>query len=164
MVAIMNQDKDRDKDSDRELQRDLLSGRKFSLADVIGQEGGSFLKGESPVPQLMQAVTEINAFIAANLDDSSGALQAVLQNWVRDDRAKVSSSLRAPLVALRQIIEAILNNKELFYEFVRQVDFKWGQIYDERPYFQSPGQPPDPLDEYSHDSVREQLVNLLKTV
>lgn len=158
MVAIMNQD------NDRELQRDILSGRKFSLADVIGQEGGSFLKGESPVPELMQAVAEINAFIAANLDDSSGALQAVLQNWVRDDQPKVSSSLSSPLVALRQIIEAILDNQELLYEFVRQVDFKWGQIYDERPYFQRPGQGPHPKDEYSHDSVREQLVSLLNTL
>ncbi len=83
---------------------------------------------------------------------------------MRDDEAKVSSSLSSPLVALRQIIEAILNNKELFYEFVRQVDFKWGQIYDERPYFQRPGQPSHPEDEYSHDSVREQLVSLLKTL
>ena len=164
MVSVMTRDEDKDKESDRELQRDILSGRQFSLADVIGKEGGSFLKGESPVPPLMQAVAEINAFVAANLGDSSGALQAVLQNWVKDDEERVSNSFNSPLVALRQIIEAILNNEELFYEFVRQVDFKWGQIYGERPYFQRPGQPANPLDEYSHEIVREKLVAFLETM
>ena len=164
MVSVMTRDEDKDKESDRELQRDILSGRQFSLADVIGKEGGSFLKGESPVPPLMQAVAEINAFVAANLGDSSGALQAVLQNWVKDDEERVSNSFNSPLVALRQIIEAILNNEELFYEFVRQVDFKWGQIYGERPYFQRPGQPAHPLDEYSHELVREKLVAFLETI
>lgn len=162
MVSIMTRDED--KESDRHLQQDILSGRQFSLADVIGKEGGSFLKGESPVPPLMQAVAEINAFVAANLGDSSGALQAVLQNWVKDDLERVSNSLNSPLVALRQIIEAILNNEELFCEFVRQVDFKWGQIYDERPYFQRPGQAAHPLDEYSHEFVREKLVAFLETI
>ncbi|MDY6803556.1 MAG: hypothetical protein SXA11_07080 [Cyanobacteriota bacterium] len=156
--------RDEDKESDRNLQQDILSGRQFTLADVIGKEGGSFLKGESPVPPLMQAVAEINAFVAANLEDSSGALQAVLQSWVKNDREKVSNYFNSPLVALRQIIEAILNNEELFYEFVRQVDFKWGQIYGERPYFQRPGQPAHPLDEYSHESVREKLVAFLETI
>ena len=162
VVVVMTQDKDKDKEI--ELQRDILSGRKFSLADVIGQEGGSFLKGESPVPPLIQAVTEINAFIAARLGDSSGALQAVLQDWVRDDEAKVSSYFNSPLLALRKIVEEILGNEELFYEFVRQVDFKWGQIYGERPYFQRPGQPPHPQDEYTHESVRKQLVGLLELI
>ena len=158
----MTQDKDKDKEI--ELQRDILSGRKFSLADVIGQQGGSFLKGESPVPPLMQAVTEINAFIASRLGDSSGALQAVLQDWVRNDETKTSSYLNSPMLALRLIIEELLNNEELYYEFVRQVDFKWGQIYGERPYFQRPGQPPHPKDEYTHQSVRERLVGLLKLI
>jgi len=160
----MAPDKDRDREKEIELQRDILSGRKFSLADVIGKEGGSFLKGESPVPPLMQAVTEINAFIASRLGDSSGALQAVLQDWVKNDQAKVSSYLNSPMLALRLIIEELLNNDELYYEFVRQVDFKWGQIYGERPYFQRPGQPAHPQDEYTHQSVKERLVGLLKLI
>jgi hypothetical protein len=55
-----------------------------------------------------------------------------------------------------------LSNHELLYEFVKQVDFKWGQMYDERPYFQSPGQAPHPNDEYTHESVKKKLRKLVK--
>ncbi|WP_013323961.1 hypothetical protein [Gloeothece verrucosa] len=155
---------DQDKNTPDELLQDILAGRQFSLADVIGREGGDFLKGESPVPKLLQAVTEINVFIAQNLADSSGALQAILQNWVKDDQAGVSRHLNCPLLALRDLLETIVNNPQLLYELVKQVDFKWGQIYDERPHFQLPGQPPHPEDEYTHESVKEKLNNLLELV
>ncbi|MDJ0581492.1 hypothetical protein [Crocosphaera sp.] len=139
------------------IQREILAGRKFSLAEAIGREGGDFLKGESPVPKLVQATTEINTFIAINLQDSSGALQAVLQTWISTDEAEVSKNLDSPLQALKQMLDKILDNSELLYELVRQVDFQWGKMYDERPYFQSPGQPPHPDDEYTHESVEEKL-------
>ena len=157
-------DKD-DKDSDRDLtiQRDILSGRKFSLAEAIGREGGSFLKGESPVPKLAQAIAELQMFIKQNLPDSSGALQAILCVSVETD-ARVPQHLDAPLIALEKILNALLNNQNLFYDFVRQVDRKWGEIYAERPYFQQPGQPPHPQDEYTHESVRLQLVDLINAV
>jgi len=67
-----NQKPNRDQpneDLEREIIADLLSARKFSLADAIAKEGGGFLKGESPVPKLVQATTEINNFITANLID-----------------------------------------------------------------------------------------------
>ncbi|MDJ0732184.1 MAG: hypothetical protein QNJ33_19580 [Crocosphaera sp.] len=143
------------------IQREILAGRKFSLAEAIGREGGDFLKGESPVPKLVQATTEINTFIALNLQDSSGSLQAVLQTWISTDEAGVSQNLDSPLQALKQMLDKIINNSELLYELVRQVDFQWGKMYDERPYFQSPGQTPHPNDEYTHESVEEKLKILL---
>ena len=143
------------------IQREILAGRKFSLAEAIGRDGGDFLKGESPVPKLVQATTEINTFIAINLQDSSGALQAVLQTWISTDEAGVSKNLDSPLTALKQMLDNIIDNSELLYELVRQVDFQWGKMYDERPYFQSPGQPPHPDDEYTHESVEEKLKSLL---
>ena len=143
------------------IQREILAGRKFSLAEAIGREGGDFLKGESPVPKLVQATTEINTFIAINLQDSSGALQADLQTWISTDEAGVSKNLDSPLTALKQMLDNIIDNSELLYELVRQVDFQWGKMYDERPYFQSPGQPPHPDDEYTHESVEEKLKSLL---
>ena len=148
------------KEKNEAIQREILAGRKFSLAEAIGREGGDFLKGESPVPKLVQATTEINTFIAINLQDSSGALQAVLQTWISTDEAGVSQNLDSPLQALKQMLDKILDNSELLYELVRQVDFQWGKMYDERPYFQSPGQPPHPNDEYTHESVEEQLTSL----
>lgn len=148
----------------QDLQKDILSGRKFSLADLIGREGGDFLKGESPVPLLVQATTAINLFIAQNLSDLSGALQPVLQNWVKADQAKVSHHLDNPLLALSEIIKEILDNEQLLYDLVKQVDFTWGQIYQEKPYFQKLGQQPHPDDEYTHESVRAQLTKLLNIV
>ena len=49
---------------DQAIRQEILAGREFSLAEVIGREGGDFLKGESPVPKLVQAINEINLFIA----------------------------------------------------------------------------------------------------
>ena len=154
-----------DKNNDRDLaiQREILSGRKFSLAEAIGREGGSFLKGDSPVPKQVQAIAQIHGFIKKNLSDSEGALVAVLSTWVETD-LRVAENLNSPLIALNQILSSLLDNQNLLYEFVRQVDFKWGQIYDERPYFQRPGQTAHPNDEYTHESVRLQLIELLDIV
>ena len=154
-----------DKDNDRDLaiKREILSGREFSLAEAIGREGGNFLKGESPVPKLAQAIAQLQMFINQNLSDPSGALQAVLYNWVKTD-SRVSQHLNSPLIALNEILSTLIDNQSLLHEFVRQVDHKWGQIYDERPYFQQPGQPAHPEDEYTHESVRLQLMKLLDIV
>jgi len=43
---------------------------------------------------------------------------------------------------------------------VQQADWEWGQMYGERLYFQKPGQPAHPEDEYSHESVAEKLAYL----
>lgn len=149
---------------DEDLQRDILRGRQFTLADLIAREGGDFLKGESPVPKMVQVTTEIKQFIAANLGDSSGALQAILQLTVDEAIRKVSQNLDDPLQALRAILEEILDNPALLYELVHRVDVKWGQMYGERPFFQQPNQIPHPEDEYTHDSVRERLESLLERV
>ncbi|NQZ65375.1 MAG: hypothetical protein HRT59_25880, partial [Crocosphaera sp.] len=55
----------------------------------------------------------------------------------------------------------LLKNRVLLLFSKPQVDFQWGKMYDERPYFQSPGQPPHPDDEYTHESVEEKLKSLL---
>ena len=142
------------------LQQDILDSRPFSIAEAIGREGGTFLKGESTVPKLVQVITAINTFIDRNLRDPSAALQAILHQWVKAD-PRVSQYKETPLIALEAILQSILDNPNLLYELVRQVDIKWGQMYDERPYFQQPGQPPHPNDEYTHESVRQDLQDLL---
>lgn len=146
------------------IQKEILAGREFSLAEVIGREGGSFLKGESPIPRLVQAKNEINLFIDRNLTDSSGALKAVLQMLVTADEACVSRHLNSPLDALREFLEMLVHNPQILYEVVKQVDVQWGQFFGERPYFQQPGQAPHPEDEYTHESVHQQLVELLNSL
>ena len=147
------------REEDLLLQQDILDSRPFSLAEAIGREGGTFLKGESTVPKLVQVVTAINTFIDRNLIDPHAALQAILHQWVKGD-PRVSKYKETPLVALEEILSSIIDNPNLLYELVRQVDIKWGQMYGERPYFQQPGQPPHPDDEYTHESVRRDLLNL----
>ncbi|MEM6611812.1 MAG: hypothetical protein AAF652_06055, partial [Cyanobacteria bacterium P01_C01_bin.72] len=125
------------------LQQDILESRPYSLAEAIGREGGTFLKGESTVPKLVQVITQINTFIDRNLDDPAAALQAILHQWIKGD-PRVSQYKATPLVALREILQTILDNQNLLYELVRQVDIKWGQMYGERPHFQQPGEAPHP--------------------
>jgi hypothetical protein len=151
-------------EQDDRIEQDARTGREFSLAELISREGGDFLKGESPIPQLVQAVTEINRFIVNHLPDSSGCLQSVLQTWVTLDEPKVSQHLDQPLSALEEILISILENQQLLYELVKQVDFKWGQLYQEKPYFQQPGEPPHPDDEYTHESVYATLGEFLDSV
>ncbi len=153
-----------DRDMTADMQAEFRAGRKFSIADLIAQEGGDFLKGDSPVPKLTQAMTEINLYISNHLSDSSGALQAILQTRVKGDEVTVSRHLNEPLLALRDILESLLDHPYRLYDLVKQADVKWGQMYDERPHFQKPGQLPHPDDEYSHESVRQKLTDLLATL
>jgi len=155
---------EKDQEREMELLRDALQGRQFSIADLIAQEGGSFLKGESPVPLIVQLKTEINLFISNNLNDVSGALQAVLQDIVNDADTKISSFAHNPLEALKLIITEIVEKDNLYYDFVKQVDLKSGQLSGDRPYFQQPGQPAHPDDEYTHESVKEKLLEFLKII
>lgn len=104
----MTEEKKQDLDQDLELQKDIYQGREFTLADFIAKEGGDFLKGESPVPKIVQLKTEINFFIKNNLKDLSGSLQAVLQDWVNISDDKISSNRENPLNALSLIIEEII--------------------------------------------------------
>ena len=152
----LKEDRDRE---DLALQQDILESRPFSIAEAIGREGGTFLKGESTVPKLIQVITAINTFIDRNLIDPEAALQAILHQWVKGD-PRVSQYKETPLMALEQILRSIIDNPSLLYELVRQVDIKWGQMYGERPYFQQPGQPPHPNDVYTHESVRQDLLDL----
>lgn len=155
---MMNSEQD---DKDRELLKDVLTGRTFTIADLIAKEGGDFLKGESPVPKLLQVKTELNLLIKENVADSLGALKATLQDLVDENELEIAKNLDQPLIALVEIIESLINKPNLLYEFVRRVDMKWGQTYGKRPHFQSPGQPPHPDDDYTHESVRQKLNDFL---
>ncbi len=164
MAANIQTPNNPDPDRDREIFLEAIAGRKFTLADVIGQAGGDFLKGESPVPKLVQLKTELKAFLRDELQDSSGALLLVLQNDVDEADALISQSFERPLVALQRYLEDTLSHPEKLYELVRQTDFRWGQLYGSRPHFNTPGQTPHPEDEYTHESVKQQLEYLLGVI
>ncbi|QQE65617.1 hypothetical protein GFS31_23050 [Leptolyngbya sp. BL0902] len=148
--------------SDAEIQQDIRRGRPFSLAEAIGQEAGGFMKGESPVPKLVQAQGEAIQILKANLEDLEGALQQVLIRWLEDDTIRLSRHVDEPIEAVKDLLRAVLASPETLYNLVHQTDVLWGRLYDERPHFQKPGQTPHPDDEYTHESVRAALMACLQ--
>ena len=149
---------------DAELEREVRSKRKFSLGEAIAREGGMSFKGVDAVPPHKQAQTRISQFIRAHVRDNSGALKRHLEVRVTENETLVGTHLGAPLEALRTAVQNILRTDAMLVEFVRQVDQRYGQMYDVRPHFHKAGQDPHPEDEYTHDSVRAALEQLLAAV
>ncbi len=141
------------------LQREIRAQRKFSLAEAIGREGGSFMKGESTIPRPLRAIAAINQFIITHISDPAGPLSTTLQTWAKDD-IRVSRQLDTPLIALDQIIESLLTAPTTLAEFARQVAIAHSQLTGDRPYFQQLGQPPHPATPYSHAAIRQRLSQL----
>ncbi len=146
------------------IEEEVRGRQKFTMAGAIGRAGGGMLKGASPVPRLEQAGREIGQFIQQSMRDPSGSLKSILKLRVTADEARLARHLENPLGALREVLEELLENEAALFEFVRRVDVKWGQTYQERPHFQQPGQPAHPDDEYTHESVKKDLRQLLDRV
>ena len=155
----MGKDQDPNKD---EIQREILAQKKFSLASAISRAESGLMKGESPLSQQEQAIIELTHWIGQQVSDPLGALKSILRCQVRGNQPLVVNQLQHPHKALQEIIETILSNDYALKEFVRQVDVRWGELYQERPKFQRAGQAPDPEDEYTHESVRQDLILLLE--
>lgn len=145
-----------------EVQRELRAQQKFSTAGAIGRAGSGLMKGESPVSQQEQSIIMITQWIDQYTPDPSGALKSILRRRARDNDLLVARHLKQPQNALLEIIETILASDYALHEFVRQVDVRWGEMYQERPLFEIKGQTPDPADEYTHESVRQDLIILLE--
>ncbi|HRZ27315.1 MAG TPA: hypothetical protein P5346_15575 [Spirochaetota bacterium] len=160
----MPEDPDDRKTQEESIRNEILLERKFSLADAIGREGGSLIKGHSPIPLLDQVTAAINIFIRNNLEDSSMMLIAALQNTVKTDGVRLSSSIEKPLEYLRGLVRSHLDNPYLLYELAREADFRRCREYREKPFCQKPGEPPHPDNEYSHEAVRGKLAALLKKI
>ena len=144
-----------------ELEREVRAGRKFSLGEAIGREGGSFLKGsQEMVPRPLRALAIINGFIDQHLSDPHGALQPCLKRWIKTDM-RVGQYLDTPLVALHRVLIEIIQQPETLYEFARQVAVESGNLNGERPYFQKPGTAAPTDAAYSHKSIQESLTGLL---
>lgn len=144
------------------VQREIRARQKFSMAGAIGRAGSGLMKGESPVSQQEQALAALTQWIEQQLSDPSGALKSILRRRLRSSPLLVTSHLQHPCNALRELITTILASDYGTREFVRQVDVRWGEIYQERPLFQRAGQAADPEDEYSYESVRQALSLLLE--
>ncbi len=144
------------------IQREMRVQQKFSMAGAIGRAGSGLMKGESPVSKQEQSITLLTQWIDQHTPDSSGALKSILRRRVRNNEMLLARHLNQPCNALREIIDTILASDYTLQEFVRQVDVRWGELYQERPLFQPEGQAPSPADEYTYESVRQDLTLLLE--
>jgi len=160
----VNEDKQSSaRSDDAELEREIRSRRKFSLAEAIGRlGGGELMKGASPVTEKRQVELQVEHYLEQHLADAEGALEAVLLRRVRDSDILLKQGYEQPLAALALLIEQVLVSEESLRQFVNEVDAQWGHMYRERPYFQQEGQPPHQDDPYTLSSVRAKLAKLLE--
>jgi hypothetical protein len=156
-----NQNKQRS-ESDAELEREIRQGRKFTLEEAIGRMAGpGAMKGASPVTRLQQAASEIQEYLDQHLPDAAGVLSVVLLRQVKESDLLLKGSDR-PLVALAGYVQHVLGSEYALKELVREADVEWGRVFDERPYFERDGCPPDAADPYTLESVRTALVRLIE--
>ena len=142
---------------DEALEREIRDGRKFTLEEAIGRLAGpGAMKGISPVTRLQQAEVIVSEWLTQHMTDSAGALKTVLHRAVKESSVLLNNADQ-PLVALAAVCQHILDSEYLLAELVRQADFEWGQIMDERPHFEIAGRPPHPDDPYTLASVERTL-------
>ena len=158
---MSREDDKKKRKAEAEIEREISMQREFSLGEAIAREAGSIFKGAQAVPKHKQAQIQIGRFIHEHLRDASGALKHRLEVMVAENDVLVGEHVDAPLEAIRVVVQRILGNDPTLFEFVRQVDQRYGQMYGVRPHFQIPGQDPHPDDQYTHDSVRAALRDLL---
>ncbi len=149
---------------DAAIEREVRSGRKFSLSEAIGRAGGDLMKGASPVTRRRQAEVEIELHLDRHLRDGEGALQTVLLRRVRESEDLLASAYDAPLSTLREWTLGVLSKEARLGRLVSAVDAEWGRMYGERPHFEREGAPEDPGDPYTRASVRVALEALLETL
>jgi hypothetical protein len=154
----------RQSEANAALQREILQGREFTLADAIGQMAGpGIMKGVSPITPLRQAAATIQDYLARHLTDASGNLRVALLRGVEGSEFFLKN-YDQPLVALTGCVRRVLGSEHLLNELVREADIEWGRMYGERPYFEKEGQPADPDDPYTVASVRLALTELVATL
>jgi len=151
-------------DTTRSTEDEIRKDRKFSMAEAIGRAGAGNLKGASPVPRSHQALMDLEAILDARLIDSEGSLRGTLVQRLGQNLPLLDKHRDQPAEALRELLTGLLSSESALLTLVRNTDSRWGRDYQERPYFNKPGQPADPDDPYTPESVRQTLQNLLDQI
>lgn len=147
-----------------EVEHEIRRGRKFTAREAMARMiGPGALKGASPVSKVQQAETEIGAWLAGNLADSTGALPAVLQRHIKGSELLLNN-LDRPLFALAGYCRQVLASNHHLEELVREADIEWGRRMDERPHFNREGVAAHPDDPYTKDSIRTALGEVLARI
>ena len=167
LVSARGQDKaiayntplDTETSATESITKEIRASRQFSIAEAIGREGGSFLKGESSIPRPVRAAAAVQQFINTHSIQPTGVLSTTLCTWVCND-IRLSRQLDTPLVALLQVVDSLLLGSTAFVEFGRQVAIAHSKETGDRPYFQAINQPPHPDAHYSHHRIKTELAQL----
>ena len=143
-----------------DLEREIRSGREFSLAEALGRMGGGdMLKGASAISRERQAELAIDDFLRRHLTDPGGVLIVVL---LRDlGEILLRRDYTQPLVVLADYIGGLLESEAPLEILVRSLDVEWGRVQGERPHFQKTDGAPKPDDPYTVESVRATLSKVL---
>ncbi len=152
------------KSNDQNIENDIRLRQSFSIAGAISREGGDFLKGGSPVPLVVQAQTSAKNWLRENLHDTDGALLSILFERVNDHLELFAEDPDHPLEILKKQLLEYVNSEGLLIELVRKTDVKYGQIMNERPIFQKAGEPGRIDDPYTHEGVKETLLELIEKI
>ena len=147
-------------EADAELERQIRSERKFTVAEAIGRMAGpGAMKGASPVDRRRQAAAAIQAYLGRHMADGTGPLSGVLLRQVAESELLLNN-LGEPLVVLALYIRQVLGSECGLKELVREADLEWGRVFGERPCFEKDGCPPAADDPYTLESVRAALSQL----
>ncbi len=159
----MSHDNDkRCSEADLELELEVRSGRKFTVAEAIGRMAGpGAMKGVSPVTRGQQTVVEIENWLGQHIPASNGELQVVLLRDIRESELLLNN-YDQPLAVLASYCQQVIDSDSRLKELVREADVEWGRVFGERPHFDKEGSPPDPDDHYTFESVRKTLSALVE--
>lgn len=142
---------------DDEIEKQAKLNRKFNIDDAMSEMMGGSL-GESPVAKLEQVEMELSQLIDEDLNDVYGSLKITLKKVVVNSESIVAEYLDEPMLALHKILNNILDKDQSLYDFVKRVDSEYGRMYQEKPMFQKAGEAAKSGDVYTHESVKESLL------
>ena len=146
---------------DRQIERDIRSHRRASLADTLaGRDGGAHLRGASPTPLLQRALFEVEQYLDVHLDDTAGSLRAVILRRLEAQPELLAAGLGDPARTISTWLETVLATPAALADLVRETDMLWGEQYAEKPHFDTPGSAPAPDDPYTTAGVNRLLTGL----
>lgn len=159
---MSDRDQNKHREGDESLLREAWTDARFSMDGALLQaSGGGLLSGSDQVSALELARREIRGLLRQQLRDT--VLEKALEAWIDLHQQQFERHVQTPVTGLLHLLEQTLQREGLFVEFVRTVDVHYGQIMQERPRFQQPGDPPHPDDPHTFDSVRKTLEKLADT-
>ena len=118
---------------------------------------------QMPVTRTRQAEAIIQDYLCLNIAGGAGSLRVVLLRQVLASE-RLLNNLDQPLIVLADHVQRVLTSEPLLKDLVRETDFEWGRMYDERPHFEIEGSPADADDPYTRESVHRTLSALLQTL